>query len=60
MTNNTITYVKKNTDGVTSEEIHLQLKDIRYPSCRTEVQMSLEEATHLLAQLSAKLSEYPY
>jgi len=60
MTNNTIIYVKKDTDGVVSEEIHLQLKDIRYPSTQTEVQMSLEGANHLLAQLSAKLSTYPY
>lgn len=60
MTNTTITYVKKDIDGVTSEEIYLNLKDIRYPHSATEVQMSLAEANHLLARLSAKLADIPF
>ena len=61
MTKPTIMYVKKEVDGVTSEEIHIRPCDIRYPtSGGTETHMSLQQAHELLALLSAKLSEYPY
>lgn len=59
--NTKINYVKKEIDGVTSEEIHLETPDIRYPSAGgTPVQLSLAQAHELLARLSETLSKYPY
>lgn len=61
MNKSTITYVKRETDGKVSEEIHIQTPDVRYETCGgTENHLTLAQAHELLARLSEVLSKYPY
>lgn len=56
-----ITYIKKETDGVVSEEIHLVLPDVRYPlSGGLDIQMSLADANLFASKLNERLAAIPF
>lgn len=55
-----IKYVKIESDGDVSEEIHIELKDVRYHHSVTEIHLSLKEANKLLSELSKKLCNMPF
>lgn len=56
-----ITYIKKETEGVVSEEIHFTVPDVRYPnSGSVEIQMSLADANLFVRKLSEKLAAIPF
>ena len=54
-----ISYIKKETDGVTEEQLELELKDVRYLSITTQVIMSLADAMEFHRILGNKLGEIP-
>lgn len=57
----TITHIIKETDGITKEEIHFTVPDVRYEySGSSEIQMSLKDAHLFLSKLSEKLSSIPF
>jgi len=55
-----ITHIKKETDGVIEEEVHINLPDLRYPSIGVDVEMTLAEANLFSEQLSKKLAAIPF
>ena len=55
-----IIYIKKEEEGNISEEIHINISDVRYPTVGVDVQMSLQTAVQLVSELSKKLSNIPY
>lgn len=55
-----ISHIKKETDGVLENIIHITYKDNRWQNSESIIELSLEEANLLLSNLSKKLSEIPY
>ena len=56
-----ISHIKKETDGIVSDEVHFTVPDVRYPMAGSvEMQMTLKDANLFLAELSKKLSNIPF
>lgn len=56
-----ISHIKKETDGVISDEVHFTVPDVRYPMAGSvEIQMTLKDANLFLGELSKKLSSIPF
>ena len=56
-----ISHIKKETDGIVSDEVHFTVPDVRYPMAGSvEIQMTLKDANLFLAELSKKLSNIPF
>ena len=55
-----ISHIKQDIDGEKSEYLELTINDLRYSHSTIEIQITLEQANLLLAELSEKLSPLPY
>ena len=56
-----ISHIKKETDGIVSDEVYFTVPDVRYPMAGSvEIQMTLKDANLFLAELSKKLSNIPF